>query len=106
MSPKKSSKEDYKSYTSDELFNYFTEALFEHNIDFAEKCIEELIRRVDQNEISSEDEKIKYLKAMGLFQEMINNDEKAREYFLRVLDIKPDDEESITHINRLSGLET
>jgi len=106
MSPKKSSKEDYSSYTNKELFDYFREALFENEIDFAETCINELIRRVNNNEVQSEDEKIRYLKAMGLFKEMINDEDGARQYFLRVLSLKPDDEESINHIKRLSGLES
>jgi len=106
MSPKKSSKEQISGYSNEELFEYFKEALFESNFDFAEKCINELLRRVETNQVKSEEEKLMYYKGMGVFQEMINNEELAREYFLKALEIKPDDEEVLNHLRKLSGLDT
>uniref|UniRef100_A0A7V3ZXS6 Tetratricopeptide repeat protein n=1 Tax=candidate division WOR-3 bacterium TaxID=2052148 RepID=A0A7V3ZXS6_UNCW3 len=105
MSQKKPSKSEVSNYSNDELFEFFKEALFEGNFDLAEKCIKELLRRVESNEVESEEEKIKYYKGMGIFQEMINNEELAREYFLKSLEIKPDDDEALNHLRKLSGLE-
>ncbi|MDI6851248.1 MAG: hypothetical protein QMD82_04865 [bacterium] len=105
MFQKKPSKKEISTYSNEELFEFFKESLFEGNFDLAEKCISELLSRVESNQVKSEEEKLKYYKAMGIFQEMVNNEELAREYFLKSLEIKPDDEETLNHLRKLSGLE-
>lgn len=103
---KKRSKVDYSQYTNEEIFHYFKEALFEGNFEVAENCIRELLRRIDTGSVASEEEKILYWKGMGLLCEMTNREEEARQFFFKVLEVKPDDEESLEHIKRLSGLES
>ncbi len=107
MSPKKQDKKvDFSQYSNEELFEYFREALFENNFDFAEKCVSELVRRIEENKVTSEAEIVKYYKAMGVFQEKVNNTEIALEYFRKVLENRPDDEEALEHLHKLTGWES
>lgn len=103
---KKKVKADFSNYSNEELFEYFKEAIFVGDFDAAENSIRELLKRIDAGEISSDEEKILYWKGMGFLCEMTNREDEAREYFLKVLDLKPDDAESLEHIRKLSGLET
>jgi len=104
MLKKRENKLNLNSYTNEELFEYFKEALVAGEFEVAEKSITELLNRVEKGLVTSPEEVILYWKGMGLLCEMTHREDEARRYFLKVLEIKPDDEESIQHIKRLSGL--